>query len=416
MDLHEIKGSVVRAGRELAASGLIARTWGNVSCRINGRQFAITPSGRLYHNLTAADIVVVNIADGSYEGEIKPSSEKGIHAAVYSRRRDINFIIHTHQVNASIASVLGQDLDTPHALVPVIGDIIACAAYGLPGSKKLKNNIIAALERSSGKAFLLANHGALCFGRDEAEAFTVAFALEEACAYYMARRYLAVSGRETVEMNELRELYLLQLARVAAPAAADNPEPLFSSERDGDHFILYPGAAGNGFPPGSSSVFRLSLAGSAEKRWEAEGIPAEAEIHRQIYKCCSKCNAVIHTAAPDIHTISRTGQKLLPLLDDFAQMLGTSVETVEIDRIKTAAVKIARKLKGRNAVLIKDRGALCTGPTKDDAAAAVMVLEKGCKAAIATAFWGKVKPLNPLDSILMRLNYQYRYARLAAKK
>ena len=153
MNLQKIKESIVRAGRQLAASGLIARTWGNVSCRVSNTQFAITPSGRLYTNLTTADIVVVNTADGIYEGGIKPSSEKGVHAAVYRRRRDINFIIHTHQVNASVASVLGMDLDTPDTLVPLLGERIICAAYGLPGSKALQYNVVAALERSAGGRF-----------------------------------------------------------------------------------------------------------------------------------------------------------------------------------------------------------------------------------------------------------------------
>jgi hypothetical protein len=101
MDQNEGKNLVVKAGLELVRSGLIARTWGNVSCRIDGETFAITPSGREYHSLTADDIVTVKIKDLSYEGSIKPSSEKGIHAAVYQLYPDMNFVIHTHQENAS---------------------------------------------------------------------------------------------------------------------------------------------------------------------------------------------------------------------------------------------------------------------------------------------------------------------------
>ncbi|MBR5016026.1 MAG: class II aldolase/adducin family protein, partial [Clostridia bacterium] len=95
--INEAKALVIDAGKELLESGLIARTWGNVSARISDTQFVITPSGKAYETLTPEDIVTVNIADCSYEGDIKPSSEKGVHAEAYRLRPDVDFIIHTHQ-------------------------------------------------------------------------------------------------------------------------------------------------------------------------------------------------------------------------------------------------------------------------------------------------------------------------------
>ncbi|MBR6512201.1 MAG: class II aldolase/adducin family protein, partial [Clostridia bacterium] len=43
--INEAKALVIDAGKELLESGLIARTWGNVSARISDTQFVITPSG-----------------------------------------------------------------------------------------------------------------------------------------------------------------------------------------------------------------------------------------------------------------------------------------------------------------------------------------------------------------------------------
>ena len=80
MDIMEAKQLVIKAGIEVVEYGLIARTWGNISCRVDDKRFVITPSGRPYETLTPDEIVVVNIDDCSYEGDIKPSSEKGIHA------------------------------------------------------------------------------------------------------------------------------------------------------------------------------------------------------------------------------------------------------------------------------------------------------------------------------------------------
>ena len=63
MNEREAKQKVVFAGKRLVESGLIARTWGNVSCRISDSHFAITPSGRDYLTLTPEEIVTVSISD-----------------------------------------------------------------------------------------------------------------------------------------------------------------------------------------------------------------------------------------------------------------------------------------------------------------------------------------------------------------
>ncbi len=92
----------------------------------------ITPSGRDYLSLTPPDeIVTVNIADCSYSGNVKPSSEKGIHADVYKLFPKINFVIHTHQENASIVSATGLDSIKLKDNNPYLGNQIICASYSL---------------------------------------------------------------------------------------------------------------------------------------------------------------------------------------------------------------------------------------------------------------------------------------------
>ena len=97
-DVEEAKKLVVEAGKKLLETGLIARTWGNVSARISDTQFVITPSGRAYDTLTPEEVVVVNIDDCSHEGDIKPSSEKWIHAEAYKHHPLVNFVIHTKRL------------------------------------------------------------------------------------------------------------------------------------------------------------------------------------------------------------------------------------------------------------------------------------------------------------------------------
>lgn len=108
--MHCARALVIEAGYKLLESELVARTWGNISVRISDTEFVITPSGRAYETLTPADLVKVRIDDLSYTGNIKPSSEKGIHADAYALRPDVNFVIHTHQLYASAIGVEDQDM------------------------------------------------------------------------------------------------------------------------------------------------------------------------------------------------------------------------------------------------------------------------------------------------------------------
>ena len=166
------KKDVIVAGKELIKRNLIARTWGNISMRISDTQFVITPSGRSYDSLTQEDIVTVSIADLSYEGNILPSSEMGVHAKGYKYHPEVNFIIHTHQSNASALSVLGSDLN--------VNRLIPCAKYGLPSSKELAENVGRVIKKNKNcYGILMKNHGVLCLGKSMEDAFDIAEDLEE---------------------------------------------------------------------------------------------------------------------------------------------------------------------------------------------------------------------------------------------
>ena len=169
---------VVQAGHRLVACGLVARTWGNISARVSDTHFVITPSGRGYDTLQPEDLVLVKIADCSYEGNRKPSSEKGVHAAAYRHRPDVGFVIHTHQDYASCVGVGGTGLTgLDH---PLLGDCVPCASYGMPSTKKLQQGVEHAIvQYPQAPAILLRQHGALCMAADFEDAFAVARALEE---------------------------------------------------------------------------------------------------------------------------------------------------------------------------------------------------------------------------------------------
>ena len=182
---------ILQVCRVLLEQGLIARTWGNVSARISETTFLITPSGKAYETMTAEDLVEVGTDDLHWEGNVKPSSEKGMHAGIYRLRPECGFIIHTHQANASAVSVLGEDIDLmslsgrvfcKEEEQQILGPSIPCSFDGLSSTKRLAKNVARAVkEHPQSSTVLMRYHGAVCMGEDDEQALAAANTLETVC-------------------------------------------------------------------------------------------------------------------------------------------------------------------------------------------------------------------------------------------
>ncbi|MDD6311504.1 MAG: class II aldolase/adducin family protein [Firmicutes bacterium] len=192
MKIELAREQIIRTGVELLEKGLVARTWGNISCRVDadessyeGGSFVITPSGRDYNTMKAEDIVEISLSNYKYTSDIEPSMEYKIHGEVYRIKENANFVIHTHPSSASAVSAMGLDAVQLKSDYFGIGNFILCAGYGMAGSMRLYGNVAKALKETAGNAVIMKNHGALCFGETKEEAMLVALNLEKACSEYI---------------------------------------------------------------------------------------------------------------------------------------------------------------------------------------------------------------------------------------
>ncbi len=395
---------MVDAGKKLVAEGLIQRTWGNVSCRISDTQFVITPSGRDYLSLTPDEIVTVNINDLSYEGEIKPSSEKGIHAKCYQLRDDVNFVIHTHQTFASLVGLSGLDVnDLAEADAAVLGDCIPVASYGLPGTGKLRKGVVDALLRApKAKSCLMLHHGALCTGADVEDAFNVAETLEKVCRARISERFYQISGATADTFASIAKY----IAEGLKKSESDAPElDAYDSVRVFGAMEMTP--ADGGEPVMVDLATGLAL----DKNIDA---PDTAALHRAIYARRGDVNAIDHSKEEATLPASRMGRTVKPFLDDFAQIVGFSLKTAAFDPAAPArgTKRVLKKLRFRDAVMLRDNGALCVGADKSEADAVKLVAEKGCKAFTAAELYGRGKEcINTVESVLLRVIYKQKDAK-----
>lgn len=184
---------IIDTGIELLEEKLVARTWGNISARIDADNYLITPSGLDYTSMREEDIVSVNIKTGEYTGINRPSGEKGVHSAAYEVFDDVNFVVHTHQTYATAVSLAGFDSLEASAVSPAGSESfditeeeieklggIALAEYGLPGTKEITNACKSAL-LTGAHTVLMIHHGVLVLGKDKEEAMKRVKLLESIC-------------------------------------------------------------------------------------------------------------------------------------------------------------------------------------------------------------------------------------------
>lgn len=183
-----LRQMLVDYGNRLVACGLVQGTWGNISVRLDDRYMLATPSGLDYSRLTPEDMVKVDIETLKYEGDLKPTSEKGLHAAVYQRRPEIGAVIHTHAKYCCVFAAANQDMPIEDREgQKIFGTSVKLAGYGLPGSKALMKHTANALGDNFG--CIMANHGMLACGSDLEKAFNNCQMLEQCAETYINRRF-----------------------------------------------------------------------------------------------------------------------------------------------------------------------------------------------------------------------------------
>jgi L-ribulose-5-phosphate 4-epimerase len=196
-----LREEVCRANVDLARSGLVMGTFGNVSGvdRAAGLM-AIKPSGVPYDELKPEHVVPVSLSTGKVVGSnLRPSSDTPTHLELYRAFPSCGGIVHTHSANATALAQAGlpvRCLGTTHA-DHFRGDVPVTRALTRKevASDYEENTGLVIVETFRKKrlspdevaAVLVRNHGPFAWGKDAAEAVENAQILE-----YVARMEILV--------------------------------------------------------------------------------------------------------------------------------------------------------------------------------------------------------------------------------
>ncbi|OBA01532.1 L-ribulose-5-phosphate 4-epimerase [Bacillus subtilis] len=187
--LETLKKEVLAANLKLQEHQLVTFTWGNVSGIDREKErIVIKPSGVEYSDLTADDLVVLNLDGEVVEGSLKPSSDTPTHVYLYKAFPNTGGIVHTHSQWATSWAQSGRDippLGTTHA--DYFDSAIPCTR------EMYDEEIIHDYELNTGKVIaetfqqhnyeqvpgvLVNNHGPFCWGTDALNAIHNAVVLE----------------------------------------------------------------------------------------------------------------------------------------------------------------------------------------------------------------------------------------------
>jgi ribulose-5-phosphate 4-epimerase/fuculose-1-phosphate aldolase len=149
--------------------------------RLPEDRMLVTSTRSWMANLTADQVTVCRIADGSVVSGPAPTVELGIHAGILRTRPDVNVVFH-FQTPFATTLACSDSTSVDFFVIPEIPYYIGPVArvpYILPGTEKLAKAVVEAMREHD--MVVMSNHGQVTVGHDLAQAIQNAEFFELAC-------------------------------------------------------------------------------------------------------------------------------------------------------------------------------------------------------------------------------------------
>jgi L-fuculose-phosphate aldolase len=167
---QQLREEIVRIGRLMFDRGWIAANDGNITVRLPGDRILATPAGVCKGMLDAGDLILCDLEGRKIAGEREPTSEMGMHLAIYRTRPDAHAVVHAHPPVATGFAVAGKALNL--GILPEVIVRLGCVPlveYSTPGTPELGQSMLPYVGKYD--ALLLANHGAVAWAEELLQAF-----------------------------------------------------------------------------------------------------------------------------------------------------------------------------------------------------------------------------------------------------
>ncbi len=201
-----LKSELVETCHKVYSKGLVSAYDGNISVITPENTILITRSAVGKGEVTENDILEINYAGEIINGRGKISTEYKIHLYAYSKRNDVNAVVHCHPIYATAFASLGEGL-TKHIFPEVIltlGKVPLCK-YATPSTDELPLSMEPYIDYAW--AMLLQNHGAVTLGKNLKDAYHKMEKLEQSAQTLFAAQLLG--GAKELPLERIKELLSL---------------------------------------------------------------------------------------------------------------------------------------------------------------------------------------------------------------
>ncbi len=211
------KLAVIKAGTQLDRYGLIALSGGNVSCRMPTGEVLVTPSGMIYEDMVADDILVMDLDGKIIEGTRKASVDTEALLYIYRHKPNVNAVIHTHQ---PYATAIGQVEDEFKVNLTTLANATQGSVKVTPFSSaaSVDMGIDTCNYLGDSLAVILRHHGVIAVGDSLKQALYACVYLEEAAKCHIASCSLGTPRMMTDEqIKQAVEVFKYYGQGTAAP-------------------------------------------------------------------------------------------------------------------------------------------------------------------------------------------------------
>lgn len=223
---------ICEVGRRLYQRNYVAANDGNISVRLSDGTILATPTNVSKGYMDEDMLVRLDLEGNLLSPGLRPSSEIKMHIRVYKENASVSGIVHAHPPISTSFAIAGIALDQPISPEAVVNlGVIPIAPYATPSTSEVADSI--APYCNTHTAVLLANHGALTWGKDLMEAYFRMESLEHVAHMTMITNFVigkvnVLSQNQVDRLAQLREK--MGLIPAVMPKGAE-------SESNLDNFI-----------------------------------------------------------------------------------------------------------------------------------------------------------------------------------
>ncbi len=168
--------------------------YNHITAKVPGaeKHYLINPYGLWYSEVTASNLVKVNLEGKPVDGSKFPVNIAGfiIHSAIHAALHDAHCIIHTHSTAGSAVSCKREGLRYDNFYSAVLhGEVAYHEFEGVTTDTAEQSRLVASLGRKT--VLILRNHGLLVACPGIPEAFTTYWTLQRACEIQAATDAMA---------------------------------------------------------------------------------------------------------------------------------------------------------------------------------------------------------------------------------